>query len=59
MVAERVKRNKVFLRRLALAKTAATRRQLVENASHDELLAVLENLLECAQLSISPKDHAA
>jgi len=42
MVAERVKRNKVFLRRLALAKTAATRRQLVENASQDELLAVLE-----------------
>lgn len=42
MVGERVKRNRAFLRRLALAKSAATRRQLVENASQDELLAVVE-----------------
>lgn len=42
MVGARIKRNKVFLRRLAMAKSRATRRHLVESASEDELLAVLE-----------------
>jgi len=42
MVGDCIKRNKVFLRKLALAKSPTKRKFLLENATHDELLAVLE-----------------
>ena len=42
MVGDSVMRNKVFLRKLALTKSPAKRKQMIDNATRDELLAILE-----------------
>jgi len=49
MVGESILRNKVFLRQLALTKSPAKRRELLEKATRDELLAVLETCVNVLQ----------
>ena len=49
MVRESIRRTKVFLRRLALAKSPAKRRAILESATRDELQAVLETCVNVLQ----------
>jgi hypothetical protein len=57
MVGDSIKRNKVFLRNLALAKSAAKRELLLKQATRDELLAVLETCWNVLNFRFPLKSH--
>ena len=54
-VGDSIQRNKVFLHRLALTRSPAVRKQLLDNATSDELLAVLEACLNILQFAFPIK----